>query len=420
MNQAGAAVPIADDTRVRLSALMARRDGDKWVIGRPDTGDFIAIPEIGHRSIELLDSGHTVGGVRRRLVEEFGDEIDVSDFVTALVELGFVVALDDHLLDQPDPPSPSLRRLKPQHVGWLLHPGTAIVAGGLILAAIFTVIVDPALLPTYHQIIWSLHGSVVIAGNAAIIWTLIFLHELSHLATARAAGVPGKMSLSTRLQFLAAQTDVSGIWAAPRRVRITVYLAGIVFQLCVAAAGILLLATGLPHGIDRQLVAATTLLSLTFIPPQFLVFMRTDLYFVLQDLTRSTNLYADGAKYLRFHITRMWHWIRKSETEPADPTTGLTVRERYAIRAYCLVLLVGTTICIVVAATISIPATFTLIGRAVIVVAAGQTGWALADAITVISVPIFFQILWARAWWRRHGHRVRRYLPGRRQRAERR
>ncbi len=53
----------------------------------------------------------------------------------------------------------------------------------------------------------------MIAVDAAIGWVLIALHELGHLATARAAGAPARISLGTRLQFLVAQTDVSGVWA---------------------------------------------------------------------------------------------------------------------------------------------------------------------------------------------------------------
>jgi hypothetical protein len=38
------------------------------------------------------------------------------------------------------------------------------------------------------------------------------------------------------LSILVAQTDVSGIWAAPRRTRITTYLAGIAVDLLIAAS----------------------------------------------------------------------------------------------------------------------------------------------------------------------------------------
>ncbi|MEV4621416.1 hypothetical protein AB0J74_22245 [Asanoa sp. NPDC049573] len=47
--------------------------------------------------------------------------------------------------------------------------------------------------------------------------------------------------------------------------------------------------------------------------PQFLLFMRTDLYFVLQDLTGSRNLYGDGGAYVR------WWAPGRERPTPAPP-----------------------------------------------------------------------------------------------------
>ena len=139
------------------------------------------------------------------------------------------------------------------------------------------------------------------------------------------------MSLSTRLQFLVAQTDVSAVWAAPRRTRLTVYLAGMAVNLAVAAAGIVVRAAAGPQGAVGRVAAVAVLLSLLFLPSQALVFMRTDLYFVLQDLARCRNLYADAVAYGAYLVRR----------RPADPSLGLPARERRVVRAYCGVMVGG-------------------------------------------------------------------------------
>lgn len=115
----------------------------------------------------------------------------------------------------------------------------------------------PALLPGYRVLVWSPRVGLVLAVNVAIAWLITALHELGHLATARAAGAPARMTLSTRLQFLVAQTDVSGVWAAPRRTRMTVYLAGIAVQVGVAGCCLLVLGAADPPGIVRKLLAVT-------------------------------------------------------------------------------------------------------------------------------------------------------------------
>jgi putative peptide zinc metalloprotease protein len=274
---AGVAGGLAGSSRVRLRTLSQRRDRDGWVIGRPETGDFISIPDVAHRVITLLGEGLTVDEVSARLRAETGTRFAVADFVAALDELGFVGSVDDLLREDRADTRPSLPWLRPEHVRWLLHPLAPIVVAGFAAAGVIMLALHPALLPSYHVLVWSRRVGLVLAINAAIGWTLVLLHELAHLATARGAGAPSRITLSTRLQFLVAQTDVSGVWAAPRRNRITVYLAGIAANLCLAGAFLLVLGLANPHGVLRSLLAVAVAETVLMLATQLMVFMRTDL-----------------------------------------------------------------------------------------------------------------------------------------------
>jgi hypothetical protein len=217
-------VKVTDTTRVRLHDLAVRQDRHSWVVGRVETGDFIDVPAEGNRAIELLRSGLSVGAVRAGVREVHGVELDIAGLVRDLVEIGFVQALDERPVHQPPPPPASLEWLRPRHVAWTLHPLTVVVVAGIVLVGTGLLIAGAAPMPSYHDLLWSAHGSVALVGDAALGWAITFAHELAHLCTARAAGVPARISLSTRLQFLVAQTDVTGIWAVPRLQRVTVYL----------------------------------------------------------------------------------------------------------------------------------------------------------------------------------------------------
>jgi len=237
----------------------------------------------------------------------------------------------------------------------------------------------------------------VLAVNAAIAWTLILVHELAHLATARAAGAPARITLSTRLQFLAAQTDVSGVWGAPRRTRMTVYLAGMALNVCIVAACLLILVGSGPHGLARQLLCVVVAETALALPTQFMVFMRTDLYFVLQDLTRCANLYADGSGYLR-HLAR--RATRRGAGPNPDPSQDYPRLQRRAIRVYSAILLVGTGICLGVEFAVTLPALIALIARAVAEI--GTTALATLDGAVLIAVLATWQVLWCARWWARH------------------
>jgi hypothetical protein len=408
--------PVTVDSKIRMHSLSMRSDRSWWVIGRADTGEFIQVPEVAHRILLLLGKQVTVQEISDTIRDDGGDPVDVAEFVNDLADLGFVEAIDDHPLPQPDPPQPSLRWLKASHTRWLLHPGTAAAAFAIIAAAIGCLAARPALAPTYHSLVWSRWGGLVVTANLVIAWTMIFLHELAHLATARAAGVPARLSLGTRLQFLAAQTDVTGVWGKPRRIRLTVYLAGIVLNLVIASLGLITLAiagNGMPATAGR-ITSAIILLSVLDLPVELCVFMRTDVYFVLQDLTGCLSLYADGTHHLRYLVRRAGYLVGLRADKPADPSLRLAGRERRAVRLYSVVLPVGTAACLAVAVTIELPAAFLLLARALADLVGSLSPARVGNGVAVIVTAGGILFLWARAWWRRHGQRLLRLLYARR------
>jgi putative peptide zinc metalloprotease protein len=393
-------------SRITLHDLRIRTEAREWVVGRVDTGDFIAVPPVAGEVLRLLGTDLTIDQTRRQIQAEQGRDIDVSGFVTNLIPLGFVSTVDGVPVPGPSPRRPSLAWLRPAHVRWLLTWPVLVALGLVLLAAAVVAVLRPSLWPTYHDLLWTPRTSLVLAGNAVIGWSIIALHEFAHLATARAAGVPGRMSFGTRLQFLVAQTDVSGIWAAPRWQRMTVYLSGIGVNLTIVGVALLIRAAVPEGALAGRVAASAAMLSAVMVAPQLLLFMRTDLYFVLQDLTGCRNLYADGSAYLRHLVTRR-----------DDPSQGLRPNERRAVRTYAWILSSGTAICITVALLVSVPFALTLLSKAVV----GALHGAIDGFITIAIVGGYWT-LWCRMWWHRHGHRVRarlrtlpRYHGGRRE-----
>lgn len=398
----GTVATVPGGSRVRLRRLSQRRDGDGWVIGRVEAGDFIAVPDVAHRVLALLGQGHAVDEVAALLRAETGKGFAVGSFVAALDDLGFVSALDDEARPDPAVPKPSLPWLRPAHVRWLLHPAVLVVVAGCAVAIVVLLASHPALIPSYRMLVWSRYAGLVLAVNAAIAWTLVLAHELAHLAVARAAGAPARITISTRLQFLTAQTDVSGVWGSPRRTRMTVYLAGMALNVCVAAACLLVLVAAGPHGLARQLLCVVVAETAIALPVQFMVFMRTDLYFVLQDLTRCANLYADGSAYLRYLTRRV---TGHGAGPNPDPSLDYPPPQRRAVRVYSAVLLTGTAIFLGVELAVSLPALITLIVRAAAEL--GTSVLVTLDGVVLIAVLLTWQVLWCARWWARHQGQAR-------------
>ncbi|MEU0406715.1 hypothetical protein ABZ307_02675 [Streptomyces griseorubiginosus] len=392
---------------VRLHPLDSRPDGDEWIVGRRATGRFVALPEVGKQALDLLAQGLPTAEVGARLRARTGDDIDVPDFVEALLGLGFVAEVDGRAVEQEPPPTPTLAWIRPRHVRWLLSPAVPVAVLALIAVTLLT---RPPVPLDYRTLLWSSHGSAVVALGAVVGWSLLLLHECAHLLTARATGVAGRMRLGTRLQFLVMQTDISGIELAPRRHRLTAYLAGIATNLTVASLAAL--AAGATAGPPRRILAAVTLLALLPLPFQLMVFMRTDLYFVLQDLTRCRDLFGDGVAFTRYRLRRLLR-RRGGRTDEPDPSLALPPHERRAVRVYSVVLVVGTTLCLAFFAAVTLPADVTLFARAVVRAGTGPSAWDRLDGLAVVVTLGGLHALWLRTWWRGRGLRGKPSRPSR-------
>ncbi|MEU7208389.1 hypothetical protein AB0B06_08285 [Streptomyces sp. NPDC044989] len=394
---------IGPTTRVVLHDLAVRPDRDEWIVGRMATRTFVALPAAGARAVELLREGRSVTRTEETLRAETGEEFDIADFVGDLTALGFVARIGDRPVPDVEPPRASLPWLRPRHVRLALHPVLPLLVGALLAAALVVLVRRPDLVPGYRDLLWSRHGSVVLLSGAAAGWALLLAHELAHLVTARAAGVPGKMRLGTRLQFLVMQTDISGIELAPRRHRLTAYLAGIALNLSVASSLVLVLAATETGTTAHRLLAAALLLALLPLPFQCMVFTRTDLYFVLQDLTGCRDLYGDGLAYARYRFRRAVRPVRRgprAEAARDDPSSRLPAHERRAVRIYSVVLVVGTAACLTFMAAVTLPVDLALLARAVRGLGPEQGLAGNADAVTVLVVLGGVNVLWLVTWWR--------------------
>ena len=404
-------------SRVRLRPLQERRDGDGWVIGRIETGDFIRVPDSGRRVVALLGQGLAVSEVAEALRRETGRNFAVADFIATLDDVGFVATVDGADRGAGPVMRPSLPWLRPRHVRWLLHPRAPLVPAGFAVVVLIVLVTHPALVPSSRVLVWSRYVGLVVVVNAAITWTLIGVHELAHLGAARAAGVPARITLSTRLQFLVAQTDVSGVWGQSRRIRMTVYLAGMAVDLCGAGTCLLVIVVADPHGLVLHLLAVAVAGTLLVMPAQFMIFLRTDLYFLLQDLTGCANLYADGSAYLRYLLRAFRPGPRagRATDRMADPSRGFPPSRRAAVRVYSIVLLFGTATCLAVEFAITVPALVTIAVRAGAEI--GASPLTTVDGCAALAIVVTWQALWASRWWHRHRSEVRglarRRLAGR-------
>ncbi|MEU7631626.1 site-2 protease family protein [Nocardia sp. NPDC049220] len=401
-------VGLLPTSRIHLHDLAIREDGGEWIVGRFEARQFVAVPREGAVAIDLLHEGLSVQQATERLAHSEGCEFDVLSFVRELIVLGFVAEIDDHPVPCEPPRRASFPRVRPEHVRFAQNPILPVLFGCLMLAAVVAFVVRPELRPSFRDLLWSPHGSLVLALSFVTGWSLVFVHEMAHFVTARATDVHARIQLGTRLQFLVAETDISGIELAPRRYRLTAYLAGIATNLSVAAVAVLFLTVTDETTVAHRILAAVMVLALLPLPFQLMVFMRTDVYFVLQDLTACHNLFGDGTAYARYIGNQLRDRLSGRRRTLNDPSLHLPPHERRAVRIYSVVLVVGTVLCLAMLATFALPADLSLIARAIARLGPGQPPAANLDSIVVILILGGTHTLWAVTWWRKR-HQKQRY-----------
>ncbi|MFB4276430.1 hypothetical protein ACBJ59_14155 [Nonomuraea sp. MTCD27] len=278
----------ATELRARAACLTVGFDGEAWILGRPDLGVFVAVPEPGAVFVTTLQETGSVAEATARASEMAGEHVDGDEFVAGLTAAGLFEAAAE-----PDAPGrirwiegvgPEAAARLFGRAGWTCYAAAAMTA----LAILAT---RPDLRPSWNDA-WFL-PSPGLSLLAVLLLTIACtaLHEAWHWLAGRAIGIPAIFRLSYRGVYVVFETDLTQIVTVPRNRRHGVYLAGMAIDAVVLAIvlGLRLLE---PPGVLDGLLAATALLQLSRIIWQWAALpLRSDSYALLANALRCHNLY---------------------------------------------------------------------------------------------------------------------------------
>jgi hypothetical protein len=340
---------FAPDSRVTVHPYSVQRDGDEYVLGWAG-GGYIALPGEALEILEDLVAGRTPAEVQELYHARHGERPDIDDFLAELGHRGFIApagtgdgapgpgaasAPIDHQVAAPREAAifPALARLLFSR--WALAAYLVVVFAAAAAAAM-----APEIVPGRRMLLFAHHRSLNI--SLLMLFTLfsIWLHEMGHIMAARAAGVRGRLGIGHRLWVLVAETDLSGLWALPKRQRYLPFLAGGIVDLVSASLLLLALFAGTRHWISlpdaaAQLLGAAIFVSFMRLLWQAFFFVRTDLYYVIAGLAGCKNLMSDTEAFLRNQLARVLPRIRRIDQ------SAIQRRELRVIQLYSIVWMAG-------------------------------------------------------------------------------
>jgi hypothetical protein len=333
---------------------------DGVVVGRPDTESYAVLPHDGAALLRRLAAGHPADEAARWYLGEFGESVDIGDFVATLRELGFV---REGPQPAPAPPRPTLRRL----AAWTFSPVALGVQTALVTACVAVLVTHPRVRPRPDIVFFTpslvvIQLTLALAQLPAVAW-----HEFFHVLAGRRLGLPTRLSVSRRLFFVVVEAHLDGLYSVPRKKRYLPFLAGMLADVLLFSALTLVGSAGSGWAARFALaVAYTVLLRLVW---QFYVFLRTDLYYVFTTLLGCGDLHGATSAYLRRKASRL-PGVRPPS---ADTDANWSERDRSVAPWFALLTVAGVGFLLATAALALVPLLVGFVTR---------LGPALADGTT--------------------------------------
>jgi hypothetical protein len=322
----------AGGTSVRLHRLTMIPEDDGVMVGRPDTASYAVFPEEGAEALRMLDSGVPVPAVADWYERTCGEPLDVDDFLEALEDLGFLRGEGE---DEPRTGPVRWQRLG----NWTFSWPAWVCYVALIVAATVEMIRDSALRPSYHDVFFTDHLALIPIALTVVQIPCILVHEGFHALSGRRLGLPSTLTISRRLYYLVAETRLDSLFSVSRRRRYLPFLAGILAD-AVLISGLTLLAVALRgHGPGwvSALMLAISFTCVMRLLWQFMFYLETDLYYVLTNALRCSDLQNAA----RFQVRTLFRRATRRPPPKADPDVEWSDRDRAMARWYAPLLVVG-------------------------------------------------------------------------------
>ena len=376
---------------LRIHHLTFLDNGDEVTVGRLDIDEYVHLPADGAALLRRLSEGETPARAADWYAAEYGETVDMADFIDAITELGFVAGEAE--------PVAEAAPVRWQRLGKAVFsiPAMAVYAS-ILVAAVVVCVRRPELLPYYRHSFFSTSLVAVTVGLFLGQFPLILLHESAHALAGRRLGLPTRLRISRRMFYVVMETALNGLVTVPRSKRFLPIIAGAATDLLVAAS--LTLVAAFTGGLVSAICLAFALTTLMRLLWQCYFFLRTDLYYLVVTILGCTNLHAVSRNLLHRRIAR----LLRLKAPPETPGSAVDHR---AARWYSWLLLVGYLAMAFSVITVAVPSTAYVVIQVVQRIA-GHAPFPMILDSTVVAVLILSQFFLAGYLSLRERRRARR------------
>ncbi|MFH1057012.1 MAG: hypothetical protein V1717_04450 [Candidatus Micrarchaeota archaeon] len=385
---------LRDDSRVEFFPLSHNRQGEEWiVVGRKGTSDYLDVSPVGFQIISLLEKGKTVSQVEKTIREKLGESYDVKSFVAKLEDNRLVRAVDGKILERREKKDfinlGAKLALSKEKVSFLFSKPALLIYAIILVEGILLIAGDFNSFVSYKDFVFTESLSIFLLVSFATSWVLVALHETGHYVAGLHFGAKPRFGLIARLQYLIAFTELTDLYLVKKWKRNVVFLAGLVVDGLILAMAVGLVWAG-NYGIWAvplwliKFLKFVILVEVFGIVWQTMVFLRTDLYYLLENLFGIESLHEESLRNIRFVWTHLYggrplHSVFKTE-----------IKKRYII-FYNLFLAFGVIANLVLLLFYEVPITIFLISTSVLNVSLALAASNVLGALdSLVFLAVFF------------------------------
>ncbi len=354
-----------------LYPLSFLEDGDEVVIGRRDVDSYAYFPPDGAALVRHLD-GRSPAEAAAWYRETYGEAIDVDEVVATLREL--------HFVREAGAPPAADRPLRWQRLGRALFSPFGLAIHALVaVAAAVACLRDPDLVPAAGHVLFT--DSLLIAGVTLFAGQILLtlLHESFHVLAGRRLGLNTSVRISRRFYYVVFETRLDGLVSVPRRQRYLVILAGLLADVLVVSACVLLAA--ISTGTVRGLCLALAFTTLPRIMWQFFFYLRTDIYYLATTALGLDDLDAAARQRLR----ELVRW--RGSSDASGVLHG--ERDRRAARWYAPLMVAGYALSVTMLVLVVIPLATHFFGPALRWLSGEPAGSQALGSAVLLSITLF-------------------------------
>jgi putative peptide zinc metalloprotease protein len=290
-------------SRLLLVPVNIRKDRKHYIVEDIALGEFYEMPRVCIDAIHLINNGGSIEEIERVLKDKYpNDEVDMLDFAEQLLIMGLIGEVDGVKVELKEKKKKDLGLLwiSPKIGEFFFNKAAYLVYFTLLLVNVFILLSHPSLFPHYKDLFVFDLMILNIPTWMGITIILVFIHEFGHILAMRAQNLPTKLEVGHRLILVVLETDMSSVWKLPSNKRNVLFLAGLCFDTLILSCALIshLIFT---NGSEIFLGVMNVVVLDTFIRMvyQGFIYMKTDLYYVIENVSGCYNLMENAQKAIR-------------------------------------------------------------------------------------------------------------------------